>query len=86
MKTRYDLRENSRTFSEEEKVWLHNPTQKKGRSLTNYWEGSYKVIQNMNDLVYQIQKTPKSKMEVVHLYRLQPYALNNNSAVRDEQI
>jgi len=88
MKARYDLRVNGRTFVEGEQVWLYNPTRKKGRSpkLLNNWEGPYKIIKKINDLVYRIQKTPKSKMKVVHLDRLQPYLTAEDVSVRDEQI
>jgi hypothetical protein len=43
---------------------------RKGKSL---WESPYKIITRINDVVYRMQKTPRSRMMVVHLGRLAPY-------------
>jgi len=89
VKTRYDLKLNGRTFKEGELVWLFNPSRKKGLSpkLQRNWEGPYKVIKQINDLVYRIQRSPRTKMKVVHLDRLQPYISreDTSTSVRDEQ-
>lgn len=88
MKNRYDLRTNSQGFKEGDLVWLHNPQRKKGRSpkLHPAWEGPYTVISKINDVVYRIQKTPRTKMKVVHLDRLARYAGTNEEVpVRDAQ-
>ena len=88
MKTRYDIKATGRTFEAGEKVWLYNPTRRKGRSpkLQNAWEGPYNVISKINDLVYRIRRSPKAKMKVVHLDRLQPYLARPADSVRDELI
>lgn len=85
MKARYDIRASGKTFEEGDEVWLYNPTRKKGLSpkLQQSWEGPYKVIKRINDVVYRIQRSPKTKMKVVHLDRLRPYV--SREAVRDEQ-
>jgi hypothetical protein len=82
MKTRYDKLANSTGFHEDDKVWLYRPTRKKGKSpkLQFSWEGPYKVVNRINDVVYRVQKNPRSKMLVVHLDRLAPYY----GAARDE--
>lgn len=75
MKARYDIRANHGGFNEGELVWLYNPQRKKGLSpkLTPVWEGPYKIIKKINDVVYRIQRSPRSKMKVVHLNRLCEY-------------
>ncbi|KAJ8912214.1 hypothetical protein NQ315_009038 [Exocentrus adspersus] len=62
MKTRYDLRANTRGFQVGEKVWLYNPKRTKGKSpkLQKSWEGPYSVVTRLNDIVYRIQKNPQT--------------------------
>jgi hypothetical protein len=83
MKTRYDKLANCTGYQEGDKVWLYRPTRNKGRSpkLQSSWEGPYKIIKRINDMVYRIQKNPRSMMMVVHLDRLAPY----RRAARDER-
>ncbi|KAK9874212.1 hypothetical protein WA026_002568 [Henosepilachna vigintioctopunctata] len=91
MKTRYDLKANSVGFKEGDLVWLYNPQRKKGISpkLTQAWEGAYKVMKRINDVVYRIQRTPRSKPKVVHLDRLAKYyegsLVENCDVDRDDQ-
>jgi hypothetical protein len=75
MKTRYDKLANSAGYQEGDKVWLYRPTCTKGKSpkLQSSWEGPYKVVNRINDVVYRIQKNPRSRMMVVHLDRLATY-------------
>jgi transposase InsO family protein len=87
MKARYDLRANSTGFKEGEQVWLYNPRRQRGRSpkLQTHWEGPYRVVKRINDVVYRIQRSPKAKMKVVHLDRMTKY-YGSNETVRDEQL
>ncbi|KAJ8954406.1 hypothetical protein NQ318_011080 [Aromia moschata] len=41
------------------------------------WEGPYTIIKKINDLVYRIQLSPRSKPKVVHLERLARYTGHN---------
>ncbi|XP_075168511.1 uncharacterized protein LOC142240690 [Haematobia irritans] len=88
MKARYDRAANTEGFSEGQLVLLFNPQRKKGLcpKLQTQWEGPYKVIKKINDVVYRIQKddSPRSKMKVVHLERLAPYG-TGSVPIRDEQ-
>ena len=90
MKTRYDLRANSAGFQAGDQVWLYNPQRRRGRSpkLQSSWEGPYNVITRINDVVYRIQRSAKSKMKVVHLDRLMKYHGTNevDGVVRDEHL
>jgi hypothetical protein len=63
-------------------VWLYRPTHTKGKSpkLQSSWDGPYKVVTQINDVVYRIQRNPKSRMMVVHLDRLASY----QGAAQDE--
>jgi hypothetical protein len=74
MKTRYDELANCAGYHEGDRVWLYRPTRKKKKSpkLQSSWDGPYKIIARINDVVYRIQKTPRSRM-VVHLDRLATY-------------
>jgi hypothetical protein len=77
MKTRYDKLANSAGYQEADRVWLYRPTHTKGKSP---WEGPYKILTWTNDVVYRIQKNPRSKMTIVHLDRPTPY----HGVTRDE--
>lgn len=86
MKARYDSKANSAGFQSGDLVWLYNPQRKKGRSpkLSPDWEGPYTVIKRINDVVYRIQRSPRSKMKVVHLDRLTEYR-GDKEVDRDDQ-
>jgi hypothetical protein len=83
MKARYFRLANSAGFQEGDRVWLSRLTRTSERSpkLQSAWKGPYKVITRINDVVYRIQRHPRSRMMVVHLDRLAPYL----GATRDEQ-
>ncbi|KAJ8949726.1 hypothetical protein NQ318_005047 [Aromia moschata] len=63
----------------EEWLWLYAPKRTKGKSpkLQSNWEGPYTIIRKINDLVYRIQLSPRSKPKVVHLERLARYTGHN---------
>jgi hypothetical protein len=69
-------------FEEGDKVWLYRPTRTRGKlpKLQPSWEGRYKVITQINDVVYRIQRHPRAKIILEHLKRLAPYL----RATRDE--
>jgi hypothetical protein len=83
MKTLYDKLANCAGYHEGDSVWLYRPTRTKGKSpkLQSSWEGPYKVVTRINDVVYRIQRNPRSRMIVVHLDRL----ATDQGAARDEQ-
>jgi hypothetical protein len=84
MKTRYDKLANFAGYQEGDRVWLYRPTRTKGKSpkLQFSWEGPCKVVNRINDVVYRIQKNPRSRVMVVHLDRLATY----QGAARDELV
>ena len=57
MKARYDCAANTEGFQEGQLVLHYNPQRKKGLSLKlqNNWDGPYKIIKLLNDVVYRIQ-------------------------------
>lgn len=63
-------RANSSGLQKGELMRLYNPQRKKSRSpkLTPNWEGP--GDQELNDVIYRIQHSPKSNMKGVHLDRL----------------
>ncbi|UYV68169.1 hypothetical protein LAZ67_5003238 [Cordylochernes scorpioides] len=89
MKDRCNVKTSHKTFKEGEMVWLHNPQRKKGLSpeLQYQWEGPYKIIKCLNDVIFRIQKTPMSKPKVVHCNRLAPFrgTVPVQWTVRDDQ-
>jgi hypothetical protein len=83
MKTGYDKLANCAGYHESDRVCLYHPICMKGKSpkLQCSWEGPYKIVTWINDVVYRIQKNPRSRMIVVHLDLLAPY----QGAAQDEQ-
>lgn len=75
MKNRYDLKATSHKFQEGDRVWLWNPKRRKGLcpKLQASWEGPYKVIKKINDVVVRVQKYPSARPKTVHINRLAPY-------------
>ena len=86
MKERYDAAANSEGFQEGQLVLLYNPRRRKGLcpKLQTNWEGPYKVIKRINDVVYRIQRG-RTKPKVVHLDRLARYGKDGSLPIRDEQ-
>jgi len=72
MKRRYDRGADSDGFQVGDAVWLYNPRCKKNTSpkLIRPWEGPYRVMDRITDVVYRIQLTPRSKPRVVNRFRL----------------
>jgi hypothetical protein len=75
VKTRYSKLDNSAGYHEGDRVWLYRPTRTKGKSpkLQSSWEGPYNVVTRINDVIYKIQRNPRSRMMEVYLDRLAPY-------------
>ncbi|KAJ8948000.1 hypothetical protein NQ318_011887 [Aromia moschata] len=79
MKQRLDTTSTETAFKPGDAVWLYAPKRTKGKSpkLQSNWEGPYTIIKKINDLVYRIQLSPRSKPKVVHLERLARYTGHN---------
>lgn len=75
MKTRYDRRATDGGFAEGQSVWLFNPARKRGLSpkLQRHWQGPYVITKRLNDVVYRIRRTGRSRPLVVHIDRLALY-------------
>jgi len=71
-KIRYDAKAKAPDFRPNDIVWLYNPKKIQGftTKLQTNWEGPYKVIKRINDVVIQIQKSPQSRGKTVHADRL----------------
>jgi len=70
-KTWYDQKAKKLQFNAGQKVWFYNP-RIKGRTpkLQSSWEGPYVIVRKLNDVVYYISKSNRSKNEIVHADRL----------------
>ncbi|KAJ8944180.1 hypothetical protein NQ318_016160 [Aromia moschata] len=79
MKQRLDTTSTEIAFKPGDAVWLYAPKRTKGKSpkLQSNWEGPYTIINKINDLVYRIQLSPRSKPKLVHLERLARYTGHN---------
>jgi len=68
----YDQKARKLQFNVGQKVWFYNPRRKKGRApkLQSSWEGPYFIIKKLNDVVYCICRSNRSKKKVVHADRL----------------
>jgi hypothetical protein len=75
MKTRYDRLVNCTGYHEVARAWLCRSTRTKGKSLKHQssWESPYSVVMRVDDVVYKIQRNPRSRMMMVHLHCLVPY-------------
>ena len=89
MKARYYCAANTGGFHEGQLVLLYNPQRKKGLSpkLQTSWDGTYKIIKRLNDVVRRIQKanSPRTKLNIVQIERLAKYGMKVNEPIRDEQ-
>lgn len=57
------------------KVWLYNPTYKKGRSLKlqRNWDGPFTVVCHLNDVVHRIWRSFRARSLVIHRNHLAVY-------------
>jgi len=71
-KTWYDQKARKIQFNVGQKVWLYNPRRMKGRApkLQSSWEGPYFIVKKLNDVVYCICKSNRSRNKIVHADRL----------------
>lgn len=74
-KARYDQKARQIRFEEGHEVWFYNPHRVRGRSpkLQNCWEGPFKIIKKLSDVVFCIQKSKKHRKKIVHSDRLAPF-------------
>lgn len=74
-KSGYDYSVKFNPYKSSDLVWLFDPKRKIGVSpkLQSNWDGPYRVVTSISDLVYRIQKTPNSRPRVVHYNRLKPF-------------
>ena len=79
MKKYYDHKIDHKIYDVGAPVWLHNPKSKHGlsRKLQREWCGPFVVIQRLNDVIYRVQETPKSKPKIVHHDKLKKYTGEN---------
>ena len=79
MKKYYDHKIQHNTYNVGTPVWLYNPKQKQGlsRKLQGEWIGPFIVTHKLNDVIYRIQLSQKSKPKVVHHDKLKIYTGEN---------
>ncbi|KAJ8040010.1 hypothetical protein HOLleu_14191 [Holothuria leucospilota] len=69
----YDVKAHGKPYEVGDYFWLHVTARKKGvtSKLTAPWQGPYKILKKISDLVYRIQHVNnKRKRSVVHFNRL----------------
>ena len=75
-KTLYDYEKKGAPYSVGDILWLHVSTVPRGvlRKFHRPWQGPYKVVKIISDVVYRIQKEDMPrKRAVVHFDRLKPF-------------
>ena len=84
MKARYD-----RPANHEGPLVLLYPQRKKGLypKLQTSWDGPYKILKRLNDVVYRIQKANslRTETQVMYIERLAKYGKKDNESIREEQ-
>ena len=74
MRQDYDKKILQNKFNLADLVWYFNPQSLgKGSKLKRPWTGPYTIVKIINNVVYCIQKSPKSKVKTVHHNYLKPY-------------
>ena len=79
----YDHRASKKGFEVGQQVWLYDPSKKMGvcPALTSPRKGPFVIIEKLDDLLYKIQKGPRSNPKVVHLNRLFLYEGSENGSL-----
>jgi len=79
--TLYDRKAAGHSYSVGDHVWLHCPAITRGnsRKLHRPWQGPYKIVKVITDVLYRLQlvKQPRRRI-VVHYNRLKPYQGHRN--------
>ncbi|XP_063849529.1 uncharacterized protein LOC135093868 isoform X2 [Scylla paramamosain] len=75
MKQYYDRRMREASYSAGDVVWLYNTRRKRGLSpkLQSPWEGSYKMVDAVSNVIYRICRGHRGCKLVVHVDRLWRY-------------
>lgn len=86
-KTLYDHKNKGAPFNVGDRVWLHIATVPRGasRKFHRPWQGPYKAVKVLSDVVYRIQKedSPRKRC-VVHFDRLKPYVSKAHARIEPE--
>ena len=71
-KRHYDIRSNTHSYRQGDKVYLFDPSKKKGISpkLQCRWTGPFEIIEQLSDLLYKVKLT--NRVKVIHHDRLKP--------------
>ncbi len=71
----FDRKVHGPVYKQGDFVWLYRKSRRANLSgkLLLPWEGPFLVVKVMTDVTYRIQKTARSKPQVVHADRLKPY-------------
>ena len=87
-KRQYDIRSNINSYRQGDKVFVFDPSKKKGMSpkLQCRWSGPFEVVEKLSDLLYRVKFT--NKVKVIHHDRLKPcyghvQMQNQNNKVED---
>lgn len=74
-KRQYDIKAKQNSYKVGDFVWLYSLVRTKNVSpkLQRHWDGPYCILEVISDVIYKIQKSQNSKIQVVHHDRLKPY-------------
>jgi hypothetical protein len=79
MKKTYDHKIHQKLHNSGDPVWYYQYQRKVGLNpkLQKPWHGPFVVIERLNDVMYRIKLSSKSKPKVVHHDKLKPYVGEN---------
>lgn len=66
MKNYYDHKSYHKLYDVASFMWLHNSKRGLSRKLQNDWCGPLDITHKLNDIIYRVSETPKTKPKVVH--------------------
>ena len=88
-KALYDKTAKGHPFKVGDLVWLHCPAVPRGKSpkLHCYWQGPYKVVKPLGDVLYLLQhRDSPRKRTVVHFDRLKPHVAPPQTEEEDTSV
>ena len=81
IKDRYDQKARRVNFDTGQDVWFFNPRRERGKApkLQNNWEGPFRIVKKLSEVVFKIRKSDRHRCKVVHADRLAPFIGRNRT-------
>jgi hypothetical protein len=81
IKDRYNQKARRVNFDIGQDVWFLNPRgeRRKAPKLQNSWEGPFRIVKKLSEVVFKIRKSDRHRCKVVHADRLAPFVGRNRT-------